>query len=81
MSFLCQKEFKQTLKYKLRQFQTFCHNVILVSKSLQTHIEVEKKAIMDHLWKRRFWARKTPNRDLNWKRGNYRPFMIMSLLC
>ena len=49
-SFLCQKALKQTSKFKLRQLQKICHNVILVSESLQTDIEVENEAITDHLW-------------------------------
>ena len=49
-SFLCQKEYKQTSKLKTIQLQTIDDNVILVSKSLQTEIEIENKAITDHLW-------------------------------
>ena len=48
--FLCQKESKQTSKLKTRQLQTIYDNVILVSESLQTDIEIENKKIKDHLW-------------------------------
>ena len=48
-SFLCQKTTKQTLKLKTKQLQTISDNVILVSESLQTDIEIENEAITDHL--------------------------------
>ena len=48
-SFLCQKVSKQTSELKTRQLQTIYHNIILVSESLQTDIEIEKEAITDHL--------------------------------
>ena len=41
MSFLCQKDSKQTSKLKMRQLQTIYDNVILVSERLQTDIEIE----------------------------------------
>ena len=47
---LCQKASKQTSKLKTRQLQTTHDNVILVSESLQTDIEIENEAITDHLW-------------------------------
>ena len=40
MSFLCQKASKQTLKLETKQLQTIYDNVILVSESLQTDIEI-----------------------------------------
>ena len=43
--FLCQKESKQTSKLKTRQLQTIYDNVILVSESLQTDIEIENKKL------------------------------------
>ena len=49
-SFLCQKASKQTSKLKTEQLQTIYANVILVSESLQTDIEIENEAITDHLW-------------------------------
>ena len=48
-SFLCQKTSKQTSKLKTKQLQTISDNVILVSESLQTDIEIENEAITDHL--------------------------------
>ena len=48
-SFLCQKASKQTSKLKTIQLQTIYNNVILVSESLQTDIEIENEAITDHL--------------------------------
>ena len=50
MSFLCQKEFKQTSKLKTRQLQTIDNNVTIVSESLQKEIEIENEAITVHLW-------------------------------
>ena len=49
-SFLCQKDSKQTSKLKTKQLQTIYDNVILVSESLETDIEIENKAITHHLW-------------------------------
>ena len=49
-SLLCQKASKQTSKLETRQLQTIHDNVILVSESLQTDIEIENEAITDHLW-------------------------------
>ena len=49
-SFLCQKASKQTSKLKTKQLQTLYDNVILVSESLQTEIEIENHEIMDHWW-------------------------------
>ena len=49
-SFLCQKDSKQTSKLKTNQLQSIYDNVILVSESLQTDIEIENEAITDHLW-------------------------------
>ena len=34
----------------MKQLQTIYNNVILVSESLQTDIEIENEAIIDHLW-------------------------------
>ena len=34
----------------MKQLQTIYNNVILVSESLQTDIEIENEAITDHLW-------------------------------
>ena len=34
----------------MKQLQTIYNNVILVSESLQTDIEIEIEAITDHLW-------------------------------
>ena len=34
----------------MKQLQTIYDNVILVSESLQTDIEVENEEITDHLW-------------------------------
>ena len=34
----------------MKQLQTIYDNVILVSESLQTDIEIENEAIRDHLW-------------------------------
>ena len=34
----------------MKQLQTIYDNVILVSESLQTYIEIENEAITDHLW-------------------------------
>ena len=48
MSFLCQKASKQTSKLKTKELQTVYDNVILVSESLQTDIEIENEAITDH---------------------------------
>ena len=50
MSFLCKKASKQTSKLKTKEYQTIYDNVILLSESLQTDIEVENEAITDHLW-------------------------------
>ena len=50
MSFLCQKEFKQTSKLKTMQLQTIYNNVTIVSESLQKEIEIENEAITVHLW-------------------------------
>ena len=41
-SFLCQKVSKQTSKLKTKQLQTIYDNIILVSGSLQTDIEIQK---------------------------------------
>ena len=49
-SFLCQKASKQTSKLKTKQLQTLYDNVILESESLQTEIEIENHAIIDHWW-------------------------------
>ena len=49
MSFFCQKASKETSKFKTKQLQPLYYNVILVSESLQTDIEIEIKAIIDHL--------------------------------
>ena len=49
-SFLCQKASKQTLKLKTKQLQPIDHNVILVSESLQSDIEIENEANTAHLW-------------------------------
>ena len=49
-SFFCQTASKQTSKLKTRQVQTIYDNVILVSESLQTDIEIENEAVTDHLW-------------------------------
>ena len=48
-SFLCQKVSKLTSKLKTRQLQTIYDNVILLSESLQTDIEIENEAIAEHL--------------------------------
>ena len=45
-----QKASKQTSKLKTKQLQTINDNIILVSESLQTDIEIENEAITDHLW-------------------------------
>ena len=50
MSFLCQKAYKQTSKLKSKQLQTLNDNVILVSESIHTYIEIENEAVTDHLW-------------------------------
>ena len=34
----------------MKQLQTIYNNVMLVSESLQTDIEIENEAIIDHLW-------------------------------
>ena len=34
----------------MKQLQTIYHNVILVSESLKTDIEVENEPITGHLW-------------------------------
>ena len=34
----------------MKQLQAIYDNVILVSESLQTDIEIENEAIRDHLW-------------------------------
>ena len=34
----------------MKQLQTIYNNVILVSESLQTDIEIENEAIIDHFW-------------------------------
>ena len=47
--FLGQKASKQRSKLKTRQLQTIYDNVILVSESLQTDIEIENEEITDHL--------------------------------
>ena len=49
-SFLSQKASKQTLNLKTKWLQTIYHNVILVSESLLTDIEIENDAIMDLWW-------------------------------
>ena len=49
-SFSCQKASRQTSKLKTKQLQTIYDNIILVSESLQTDIEIENEAITDHLW-------------------------------
>ena len=49
-SFLCQKASKQTSKLQTKQLQTIYDNLILVSESLQTYIEIENEVITDHLW-------------------------------
>ena len=81
MSFLFQKASKQTSKLKMRQLQTISRNVILLSQSLQTDIEIENEVIIDHLWSPHCRVRQPPNRYRNWKRSNYRPFIITSFLC
>ena len=50
MSFLCQKASKQTSKFKTKQLQAISDKVILVSENLLTDIEIENKAITNHLW-------------------------------
>ena len=50
MSFLCQKASKQTSKLKMKQLQTIYDNVILLSESLQTDIEIENEGVTDRLW-------------------------------
>ena len=50
MSFLCKKASKQTSKLKMRKVQTICRNVILLSESLQTDIELENESITDNVW-------------------------------
>ena len=49
-SLLCQKASKQTSKFKTKELQTLYYNVILLSESLQTDMEIENGAITDHLW-------------------------------
>ena len=49
-SFLCQKASKQTSKLKIQQLQKIYNNVILVSESLRTDIEIENEAITENLW-------------------------------
>ena len=34
----------------MKKLQSIYNNVILVSESLQTDIEIENEAITDHLW-------------------------------
>ena len=34
----------------MKQLQTMYYNIILVSETLQTDIEIENEAITDHLW-------------------------------
>ena len=48
-SFLCQKASKKKSKLKTIQLQTIYNNVILVSESLQTDIEIKNESITDHL--------------------------------
>ena len=50
MSFLCQKDSKQTSKLKTKQLQTIYDNIILVSESVLTDIEIENEAIRHHWW-------------------------------
>ena len=80
-SVLWHKVFKQRSKLETKQLQTIYDNLIFVSQSLLTVIEIENLAITDHLWQRHSCVRKNPNRYRNWKPGNYRPFMIVSFLC
>ena len=34
----------------MKQLQTICDNIILLSEIVLTDIEIENDAIMDHLW-------------------------------
>ena len=47
-SLLCQKAWKQTSKLKTKQLQTIYDNVILVSETIKTDIEIENEASTDH---------------------------------
>ena len=49
-SYLCQKASKQALEMKTKQLETIDDNIILVSETLQTDIEIENEASTDHLW-------------------------------
>ena len=49
-SLLWPKASKHTSKLKTKPVQIIYDNAILVSDSLQTDIEIENKAITDHLW-------------------------------
>ena len=80
MSFMCQKASKLTSKLKTMQLETIYYNIIVVSESLQTDIEIENQAITDHLWSCHSFVEKNPNRHRNWKLINYRKFMITSSL-
>ena len=80
MSFLCQKDSKQTSKLNTKQLQTIYDNIILVSETVLTDIEIENEAIRHHLWSRHSCVWKPPNRHRIWKRGNYWPFIITSIL-
>ena len=50
MSFLCQRASKQTSKFKTKQLQNIYDNVILVSESIQTDIEIQNKTVTRHFW-------------------------------
>ena len=49
-SYLCQKASKQALELEMKQLETIDDNIILVSETLQTDIEIENEASTDHLW-------------------------------
>ena len=50
MSFLCKKASKQTSKLKTKQLETIYDNIILVSESHHTDIEIENEGVTDRLW-------------------------------
>ena len=47
---MCQKASKQALELEMKQLETIDDNIILVSETLQTDIEIENEASTDHLW-------------------------------
>ena len=49
-SFLCQKDSEQISKLKTKQLQNIYDNVILVSESIQTDIEIQNKTVTGHFW-------------------------------